>query len=253
MFFRFPGRFGSHGSGFLKRPRSLGDLPENAPAAGNATYIFNILNFERNWSMKTFFKTLALLLSLLLLGGLLLLPGLKKEYEGIYEKTIRLHVLANSDSEEDQKLKLQVRDQVLAYVSPYLEDCLSKEESARILKELLPGIEETARQVLRKEGAGEEVSVALSEEFYPTRTYGELSFPAGDYTSLRIFLGSGEGQNWWCVVFPPLCLDSSKVRVEEEKAGYTEEETALLAGKDGSSKVRFFFLDLAAKLRRLFD
>ncbi len=203
--------------------------------------------------MKTIFKAIALFLSLLLLGGLLLLPGLRKEYEGIYEKTIRLHVLANSDSEEDQNLKLKVRDQVLAYVSPYLEDSTSKEESARILKELLPGIKETARGVLCKEGAGEEVSVTLSKEFYPTRIYGERSFPAGDYTSLRIFLGSGEGKNWWCVVFPPLCLDSSKVQTGEEKAGYTEEETALLTGKDGRSKVRFFFLDLAAKIRQFFD
>ena len=201
--------------------------------------------------MKTFFKTLALLLSLLLLGGLLLLPGLKKEYEGIYEKTIRLHVLANSDSEEDQKLKLQVRDQVLAYVSPYLEDCPSKEESARILKELLPGIEETAREVLRKEGAGEEVSVALSEEFYPTRTYGELSFPAGDYTSLRIFLGSGEGQNWWCVVFPPFCLGSVTETAAQAAAegGFSQEEIALLTGEEGGYVVKFKAIELWEQLR----
>lgn len=201
--------------------------------------------------MKTFFKTLALLLSLLLLGGLLLLPGLKKEYEGIYEKTIRLHVLANSDSEEDQKLKLQVRDQVLAYVSPYLEDCPSKEESARILKELLPGIEETAREVLRKEGAGEEVSVALSEEFYPTRTYGELSFPAGDYTSLRIFLGSGEGQNWWCVVFPPLCFSSVSEQSEAAlRSGLTEDDLALLTGEDQGYVFRFQCLEWFGQLKQ---
>mgnify|MGYP000378052821 CR=1 FL=1 len=203
--------------------------------------------------MKTFFKTLALLLSLLLLGGLLLLPGLKKEYEGIYEKTIRLHVLANSDSEEDQKLKLQVRDQVLAYVSPYLEDCLSKEESARILKELLPGIEETARQVLRKEGAGEEVSVALSEEFYPTRTYGELSFPAGDYTSLRIFLGSGEGQNWWCVVFPALCLPAAQEDVAEvcRQAGLTQQEISVLTEDTGEVELEFRTLEWLGKLKKM--
>ena len=162
--------------------------------------------------------------------------------------------LANSDSEEDQKLKLQVRDQVLAYVSPYLEDCPSKEESARILKELLPGIEETAREVLRKEGAGEEVSVALSEEFYPTRTYGELSFPAGDYTSLRIFLGSGEGQNWWCVVFPPLCLDSSKVRAEEKKGqAIPKRKRRSLQERTAAPRCASFSWNLAAKLRRLFD
>ena len=203
--------------------------------------------------MKTFLKTLALLLSVLLLGGLFLLPKLEKDYEGIYRKTVRLHVLANSDSEEDQSLKLQVRDRVLAYVSPYLEDCRSKEESARILGELLPGIEETAREVLREKGAREEVTVALNEEYYPTRTYGDLSFPAGDYTSLRIFLGSGEGQNWWCVVFPPLCLNASAVSVKKEQADYSEKENALLEKKDSSNKVRFFFLDLAAKLRQLFD
>ena len=181
------------------------------------------------------------------------LATMKKEYEGIYEKTIRLHVLANSDSEEDQKLKLQVRDQVLAYVSPYLEDCPSKEESARILKELLPEIEETAREVLRKEGAGEEVSVALSEEFYPTRTYGELSFPAGDYTSLRIFLGSGEGQNWWCVVFPALCLPAAEEDFTEacRAAGLTDQEISVLTEDTGEVELEFRTLEWLGKLKKM--
>lgn len=189
----------------------------------------------------------------LILAGTVVLPSVEASYGGIYEKTVRLHILAHSDDGEDQALKLKVRDEVLALVSPKLENSTSEEESERILKNMLPEIEECAKKTLEKEGSAQSVSAVLGKEYYPTRDYDGLSFPAGEYTSLRIFLGSGEGQNWWCVVYPPICLDAASASANMEKAGYTEKETALVEKKDEGYKVRFFLLDLAAKIRKLFD
>ena len=127
----------------------------------------------------------------------------------IYENVLRLHVLANSDSEEDQALKLKVRDGVLAAAEPLLADCTSREEALNVVRANLDHLEEAARTVIAAEGRQDPVRVELGEEVYPTRTYESCSFPAGAYVSLRVLIGEGEGQNWWCVLFPPMCLSAA--------------------------------------------
>ena len=149
----------------------------------------------------------------------------------LYDSVIRLHVLANSDSEEDQAAKLAVRDEVLAYCQSHYT--LTDRESAEAeLADGLDGIREAAENKLRELGKEEAVTVSLSRESYPTRHYEDLSLPCGTYTSLRVSIGEAQGQNWWCVLFPPQCLDSA-----------TDTESALLDGGMSEEDVRTVTLD----------
>ena len=138
--------------------------------------------------------------------------------EKIYESVVRLHVLANSDSEEDQALKLKVRDAILAYTSPRVIDSASREEAISILQGELEAIKEVARQVVFENGYDYSVDVTLTLEDYPTRNYESMSFPSGEYVSLRVLIGEAEGQNWWCVLFPPLCLSAASEKSDNEDA-----------------------------------
>ena len=127
----------------------------------------------------------------------------------IYDTVVRLHVVANSDSEEDQALKLKVRDAVVATVSPAVEDCKSQSEAISAINAIIPDIESAARRVVAENGYSYAVSVELGEEYYPTKNYESCAFPEGEYVSLRVLIGDSEGQNWWCCLFPPLCLSSA--------------------------------------------
>ena len=138
--------------------------------------------------------------------------------EKIYESVVRLHVLANSDSEEDQALKLTVRDAILAYTSPKVIDSASREEAIEILENELAEIEKIAERVVEEQGYAYPVEVTLTLEEYPTRNYESMSFPSGEYVSLRVLIGEAEGQNWWCVLFPPLCLSAASEKAENEEA-----------------------------------
>ena len=159
-----------------------------------------------------FFKkilTLSIVAALLLLGvGLLPVHG----EEEIYNKVVRLHVLANSDSEEDQAVKLAVRDAILDVTVPLLQDCDPREEAVRLLEENQSLFIKAAQSVLREHGFDDSVSIEMGLEDYPTRTYDSLCFPAGEYISMRVSLGEGAGQNWWCCLFPPLCLGAATVK-----------------------------------------
>ena len=136
----------------------------------------------------------------------------------IYDTVLRLHVLANSDSEEDQSLKLSVRDAILAVGNGLLDGCESREEAARILQKNLPLLEKAAQEAIAEAGFSYPVRFALGEEAYPTRTYGSICFPEGDYLSLRVIIGEGEGQNWWCVLYPPLCMSAASAGKSDEEA-----------------------------------
>lgn len=118
---------------------------------------------------------------------------------------VRLHVIAVSDDEYEQALKLRVRDEVLAYISPKLVGVKSAQDAQKIISAELDGIKQAAETAAE----GRSVLVTLSEEYYPTRNYEKFSLPAGRYQSLRVILGEGQGHNWWCVVFPPLCMVDS--------------------------------------------
>ena len=138
---------------------------------------------------------------------------------------VRLHVIAASDDDAEQALKLRVRDEVLAYLSPKLDNAPDADQAQQIIKSELPNIKKAAE----KSAEGREIQVCLSEEYYPTREYESFSLPAGRYQSLRVIIGEGEGHNWWCVVFPPLCLtaaesDSAVESLDGETRGIVTEE-----------------------------
>lgn len=169
--------------------------------------------------------------------------------EEIYDSVVRFHVIANSDSEQDQALKLKVRDEVLLLTAPALEDCNSREDAQKALSELIPQIKRCTEQVIASEGYSYPVDVIIDEEYYPTKEYESCSFPEGEYTSLRIIIGEGEGKNWWCCLFPPLCLSSATSQAENEDAfisvGLTGEQYKIITETDTPKyKVRFKILEV---------
>ena len=129
--------------------------------------------------------------------------------EAIYDTVVRLHVVANSDSPEDQELKLKVRDAVIDITSPALQDCKTQTEAISAIESIIPQIEAAARSTVIENGYSYSVSVDLGKEYYPTKTYESCAFPSGEYVSLRVLLGESDGQNWWCCLFPPLCLSTA--------------------------------------------
>lgn len=174
--------------------------------------------------------------------------------EDIYDNVVRLHVIANSDSKEDQELKLKVRDAILEYAAPKLEGCASREEAEALFASSLAEIEDISKKVIAAEGYDYSVTAILGEEKYPTRNYGEISLPSGNYVSLRVKIESGEGQNWWCVLFPPLCtslatdkkIDSKELCIE---AGLTPAQYKLITDTDNVRyKLKFKFLETLAEL-----
>jgi len=124
----------------------------------------------------------------------------------ISEKLIRFHVIANSDSPEDQTLKLKVRDQILKAIGPVLEKSRSKEESKEILKNNLDLIKSIAEREIARNGQSYSVSVALGRSLFPAKMYSNITLPPGEYDALEVVIGDGGGKNWWCVMFPPLCF-----------------------------------------------
>lgn len=163
--------------------------------------------------------------------------------EGIYRDVIRLHILAASDDEGDQADKIAVRDAILTEYGDLFRGFADRKSAEAALDETLrQEIAGTARRTLRERGKDEPVTVTLSEEDYPTRDYGSISLPAGRYLSLRVLIGEGNGQNWWCVLFPPLCTAAS---VEGVPLGLSDAEYRLLT--DGKKSVRFKTLELLSR------
>ena len=173
--------------------------------------------------------------------------------EKIYESVVRLHVLANSDSDEDQAIKLKVRDAILAYVSPRVIDAKSREEAIEILQEEINEIKSVAKMVVRNEGYDYSVDVTLTLEDYPTRNYESMSFPSGQYVSLRVLIGEAKGQNWWCVLFPPLCLSAASAKAQNEEAfiavGLSSDQYKIITENDeGKYYLRFKLLEVVSDI-----
>ena len=167
----------------------------------------------------------------------------------VYDTVVRLHVLANSDSEEDQALKMEVRDTVLEAAAPYLEGCTTQEEAVQSLTLHLSDLEAVAAETIVAEGYDYPVTVLLGEEDYPTRTYESCAFPAGSYVSLRVCIGEAEGQNWWCCLFPPLCLSAASAKSDNEDAfvqvGLTKDQYGIITETGKTKyKVRFKILEV---------
>ena len=170
------------------------------------------------------------------------------------DSVFRLHVIANSDSKEDQELKYKVRDKLIEYMNTLTNDINSKEEVIEIAKAHLEDFKEIAQNVVKENGYNYDVNVKIGNFSFPTKTYGDISFPAGFYDALKVEIGKAEGQNWWCVMFPPLCFVdvTSGVVPEESKENLQEnlgdEEYELISDTKNSS-----VLDIKFKIIELFE
>ena len=174
--------------------------------------------------------------------------------EEIYDTVVRLHVLANSDSEADQELKLKVRDRVIELVSPTVEECKTQTEAIAAIGGIMDSLEAAAEEVVAEEGYDYDVSILMGEEYYPTRTYESCAFPEGKYVSLRVCIGDAEGQNWWCCLFPPLCLSAASEGDDEDNeeafvsVGLTSDQYKLITESEQPKyKVRFKILEVIQK------
>lgn len=194
-------------------------------------------------------KLLKSVVALLLVIGAVYTYSVYKDKQTLNEQIIRLHVVADTDDPADQELKLQVRDEILRLVHAIKEGASSKEEALTRLREQLPALEEAANAVLSKEGKEYHAAVTLDEEAFPTRFYDTFSLPAGIYDSLRVTIGSGQGKNWWCVVFPDLCMPAASAEVEDTAvaAGFSDTLSKTLTRQEGY-EIRFLVLDCFGKL-----
>ena len=163
-------------------------------------------------------------------------------------QVIRLHILANSDSEEDQALKLEVRDRVLETTSALLAGETEPQAAAVLLNQHLDDIAQTAAQEISAQGHDDRVEVRLEQAWFPTRQYQGISLPAGNYLALRVLIGAAEGHNWWCVVFPNLCLPAVSERALEAST-LTPGQISLLQEEETSYVFRFKALELWQSLK----
>lgn len=165
----------------------------------------------------------------------------------------RLHILANSDSEEDQALKLKVRDKIIEYMDTLTYDGLSKEEAINLTQNHLDDFKKIAEETIQKEGFNYEVSLKIDNFYFPTKVYGNISLPAGYYDGLKIEIGEAKGQNWWCSLFPPLCfVDISSGVIDEEseetlKTNLSEEDFAIITSDSETIKLKFKIVEMFSK------
>lgn len=176
-------------------------------------------------------------------------PGMdegKKMQQEISKKIIRFHVRANSDSNEDQALKLKVKDSVVAYLKDAMKEADSKEDSITYIKNHLDEIISVADATIKKEGYNYKTTAYITNEFFPTKIYGNITIPCGNYDAFRIDIGSSSGQNWWCVLYPPLCFveGSYGVATDESKMllkNVLDEDEFNYISDTSSKKVSFDF------------
>ena len=192
---------------------------------------------------------LAATIMLVIAGGRLYSDSEERQLQkGIASNIIRFHVRAQSDSKEDQWLKLQVKEAVLAYISPVLSKSQSVDESRQLLYNESENIRNVAAATLRSLGDESDVNVYFENCYFPMKTYGDMTFPPGEYEAFRVDIGEAQGKNWWCVLYPPLCfVDAVYGEVPEEskeelKGVLTEEEYSMVSGEN--VKFRFKYLKI---------
>ena len=200
---------------------------------------------------KCSFLTLELALLLALAVTLLWGAWSLHRQDDLQEKMIRLHVIANSDSDADQTLKLCVRDAVLCRAEEILRQSADMTEARARLRDSLPDIGDAAAQELAAQGSGYSVSVALEDTEFPRKTYDGFALPAGEYLALRVVIGAGEGRNWWCVVYPPLCTAAAcELEGVALEGGMTADDLSLMTGENAGDVLRFRSLELWERLRQ---
>lgn len=201
--------------------------------------------------MRKLIKWTAVLMLILIVLGY---ADLQLDLNRLQEDLIRIHVVANSDSDQDQSNKILVRDAVLDYLKPVLSQFSSKEQVQQYLAEHLDELTGVVNSVLQSLKADQQANITLKEEAFPMREYDTFSLPSGCYDSLRIEIGSGEGKNWWCVAFPALCVPKTADAFCSiaTSAGFDSKLSSTLTRENGY-EIRFFLLDCIGKLGNFFN
>ena len=152
--------------------------------------------------------SLALALVICFIGNI---GAFSNQCDGIRDKMLRMHVIANSDSKEDQELKLKVRDAVLLKGKEIFDGSVTADEAVEKITPHIDSLEQTAKEVIKNEGFDYDVDVTVQKEYFKTRTYdNSVTLPAGYYTAVKVVIGEGTGKNWWCIMFPPMCLSAAE-------------------------------------------
>lgn len=178
----------------------------------------------------------------------------------IKDKIIRLHVVANSDSPEDQAIKLHIRDAIIKELEPKLENLKNQEEVKNLISANMDNLIAAAEEEMARLGKSFPIDIELGTYEFPTKVYGDLSFPAGSYQALNVKIGEAQGKNWWCVMFPPLCFVDiaqgviSEKTLEEFKEILDEDELELLKSKKNSEeetvKIKFKLVEMAKNFNK---
>lgn len=205
------------------------------------------------WTVFFVFKLLRKVTVCALICGAFWLGSIYSDHRELTDNIIRLHVVGSSDSEADQALKLQVRDAVVNLLEEAMQELPDQQQAKAFLTEKLEQIQRVAEQTIAAAGFSDTVTVTLDEEVFDTREYDTFTLPAGVYESLRIVIGEGEGKNWWCVVFPSLCLPATEDDFADAAvgAGFDDTLTDTLSN-DGDYEIRFFLLDCIGKIQNFF-
>ena len=193
------------------------------------------------------FWILTITLTFLLMIAFDSLSLFQKECREIQEDVLRLHILANSNSEEDQAVKLKVRDRILLESGELFNTVGDKSSAQEKAAENTDKVEQIAKEVLAEEGFSYPVTAKVTRQFFDTRVYDGFTMPAGWYDSLQVVLGEGAGRNWWCVLYPPLCISAAEKTQEKLEENFTEGERQVLESEP-EYEVRFFIVELAGKI-----
>ena len=201
------------------------------------------------------YRRLEIVILVCLAAVLLVCVWLEREHSELSNSVLRLHVLANSDSPADQELKLKVRDRILEEAEALLPEGVTLAQAADVLENNLTRLAKAGAEVVAQEGYDYTVAAELAETWFPTKEYADFALPSGKYQALRVVIGDGDGQNWWCVVFPPLCLGSVSETTEEValEAGLSEKQVSLITGESEGYVVKFKALELWEKVKDYFS
>ncbi len=177
--------------------------------------------------------------------------------ESLASDVIRFHVRANSNTDTDQNLKVMVKDKILEHFKTDLQASQNRNETKIFLAENISAIEEFAKKVIREQGYNYNVNAFMTNEYFPTKAYGDVKLPAGDYDALRIDIGNADGNNWWCVMFPPLCFvdvslkEIPKEEKEQLKNILTDDEFELITSKEETVKIKFKVVELIQEFKAI--
>ncbi len=212
-----------------------------------------LLNFIHNSKIKRIFIILILLSIFILLSAISYVDAVSTD---IADSVFRLHVIANSDTVEDQNLKYKVRDKILEYMNSISQNCTSKSEIIELANKNREQFYNIAKQVIIDNGYNYDVKISIGNFDFPTKNYGDISLPAGNYEALRIEIGNASGQNWWCVMFPPLCFvdvtsgvvpDESKIIIKDN---LSDEEYNIVSDQTSLDiKFKFSLIEMLQNLK----